>query len=135
MTKGFTKGSTKGFTLIEVLVAFVVAALVLGAGAQALSAAARQAARLQHQARALELAEAKLAQAGFTEAIAPGFASGEQDELRWRRRVAPFYPAPFYREEGESAAATWVAYRVTVEAQWGAEPAVRLEGVRLGKAP
>ncbi len=119
----------KGFTLIEVVVAFAIAALVLGATARIFASAARHAGLLQHYARALALAEARL-QPGLAE-MADGEARGEAEGLRWKRRIHP-YPWPAHAEPG------WVPHLVTVEVRWG-DPAhervVSLSSIRSAALP
>jgi general secretion pathway protein I len=121
---------SKGFSLIEVLVAFVVAALALAAAASAFSSAVLQATLVQDYMRALSFAEAKLEEAGVTDALAPGVLAGDlADGMRWRRNVE-LYPGT---DQAATAEAPWLPYRVTVEVRWG-HRVVSLTGVCLRRA-
>jgi hypothetical protein len=82
--------------------------------------------------RALSGAEAIMAAAGVSEALAPGVLSGAlSGGLRWRRTVEPYAG----EEAVDGTAPVWVAYRVTVEVDRDARPVVSISSVRLGKAP
>lgn len=76
---------SRGFTLIETLVAFTVLALVLGALYRVFAASARQATLAQDYAYAVQLAEARLAEAGRATVLLPGREVGASERFQWER--------------------------------------------------
>jgi general secretion pathway protein I len=121
-----------GFSLLELVVAFAILALSLGALYQVFGSSARRALLAQEYMRAVELADAKLAEPGITAPLGPGFQSGEgADRFRWQRSVEFAAASPQPAQQGP------LLYRITVEVRWksgDAERVVTLTTLRLGFA-
>jgi len=110
-----TERQVKGYTLIEVLVAMMILALALTVLMRIFSGGLRNIAVSADYGHALLLAEAQLAAAGSSEALAPGETYGnDDDEFRWTRTVEAYVPNEF--TEGEKLPVA--AYRVTVVVEW-----------------
>jgi general secretion pathway protein I len=128
-----------GFSLLEVLVAFVILALVLGVVMRIYAQGMARVSESDSIARAVLLAESKLAQVGADIPLEEGELSGiENDEaLRWRVRLVAYDP--------DKAAATAAGavqtvmpvrlLQVEVEVSWGESQAaprsLRLQTVKL----
>jgi general secretion pathway protein I len=125
------RSCSSGFTLLEALVAFAIAALALSAlydGALTGIAGARDAARGM---QALALARSRLEAAGAM-TLRPQVmtASGEEQGMSWRLRIAPAETA---RLPGTEA----TLYEIGVVVSWGdgrGRRQVRLDGTRIGLA-
>ena len=123
------RGRRGGFTLVEVLVAFAIAALSLAALMQVFATGLRGAATSEAYARAVMLAETRLASVGVEAPLEAGESTGRfDDDYRWRLTVEPY-------TEAEMDAAVEI-YRIAVTVSWdegrNAERAVTLQTLRLG---
>lgn len=104
-----------GYTLVEVLVAFVILALALTVLLRIFSSGVRNVAVSSDYARAVLIAESRLASAGIEGALAPGETSGIDDErFQWVQTVNEYTPSLGY----EASAQEVRAYYVTVSVQW-----------------
>jgi general secretion pathway protein I len=108
-----------GFTLIEVVVAFVLLALVLSVSFEIFSTGMARASDLDDRARALVVAQSRLAAAGAEEAIKEGVASGETEDRRFQwtttvRRAEDVAIAP----DGTYPTGAYALYRVDVHIAW-----------------
>ena len=84
-------GRARGFSLLEVLVAFVILALVLGVIMRVFSQGMSRVSESEFYARAVMLAQSKLAQLGAGIPLEEGEVSGAgEDALRWRVRLAAY---------------------------------------------
>ena len=84
-------GRARGFSLLEVLVAFVILALALGVIMRVFSQGMSRVGESDAYARAVTLAQSKLAQLGADIALEEGELSGEgADALRWRVRLSAY---------------------------------------------
>ena len=109
----------RGFTLIEVVVAFVLLALVLSVSFEIFSTGMARAGGLDERAKALVVAQSRLAMAGAEEAIKEGVSSGETEDRRfqWTMTVARADAMP----TGLSAvppSSAYALYRVDVHVTW-----------------
>lgn len=120
-----------GFTLIEVLVAFVILAMALPVLLRIFSGGVRNVAASSDYAKAVLIAESRLATAGIDDTLAPGETDGvENGRFRWTRVVTSYEPAFDFR----SAVRGLRAYHVTVSVSWpngDKERRVELNTVRL----
>ena len=145
------RARARGFSLLEVLVAFVILALALGVIMRIFSQGMSQVSESDSYARAVMLAESKLAQLGAGIPLEDGELSGEsEDALRWRVRLAGYETdkAQAAKEAADKAQAAKegtqapapLAVRllqVEVEVSWGAdqpEPrSIRLATLKLAR--
>jgi len=110
-----TKRQVRGYTLIEVLIAMMILALALTVLMRIFSGGLRNIAVSADYAHAVLLAEAQLAAAGSSEALAPGETYGnEDDKFRWTRTVEEYMAKEF--EKVEKLPVT--AFQVTVVVEW-----------------
>lgn len=128
-------GDARGFTLIEVLVAFMILLLCLSVLFRIFSGGMRNVALSGDYARAVLVAQARLAATGVSEPLVEGETWGEAGErYRWRRIVERHIPW----EDGEHRSEAVLGYRVTVEVEWegGRQPRrIRLSSMKLGSRP
>jgi len=104
-----------GYTLVEVLVAFVILALALTVLLRIFSGGVRNVSVSSDYARAVLIAESRLASAGIEGILAPGETSGTEDErFQWVQTVHEYTPSLDY----EASAQKVPAYYVTVSVQW-----------------
>lgn len=132
---------SRGFSLLEVLVAFVILALALGAIMRIFSQGMSRVSESDRYARAVMLAEAKLAQVGADIPLEEDELSGKDEEaLNWRLRLAAYEPDPVQAERQDAPAQALPPVRllqVEVEVSWagaGAEAAphsIRLATLKL----
>lgn len=117
-----------GFSLIEAVVACALLALGIATAVQALGLAGRHAERGLETARAVALAQARLAEVDGPEGLRAGAGEGEGG-LRWQRSVEPLMSA----EAAAEAGSDWIPCRVSVTVRWGAprEHSVELASLRL----
>lgn len=123
-----------GFSLLEVLVAFAILALTMGVLMQIFSRALSTTAVSGSFARAAELAEATLAQAGVAIPLEEGDSAGEADGgFSWALRIQRIDVGDLFPDQPPPV----TPYRVTATAYWedgGAERHVSLATLRLGDA-
>ena len=122
MTRG-ARRRARGFTLVEIVVAFVLLAGVLTVGFEIFSQGLRRAGELDDQARALVIAQSKLAAAGTEEQLKEGQAQGEDGRFRWsvviQRTEEGMVP-------GQPPNNAYQLYRVDVRVDWeGVDTRVR----------
>jgi len=112
----------RGFSLLEVLVAFVILALALAVIMRIFSQGMSRVGESENYARAVMLAESKLAQLGAGIPLEEGELSGEsEDALRWRVRLAGYEAdKPIPAREGEPPRAVLPVrlLQVEVEVSW-----------------
>lgn len=130
-----------GFTLIEVVVAFVLLALVLSVSFEIFSTGMARASDLDDRARALVVAQSRLALAGAEEPLKEGAATGETEDRRfqWTVNVRRADDASMSLD-GKAPSGAYALYRVDVRVAWrGAdtrERALDLATLSLGaKSP
>ena len=104
-----------GYTLIEVLVAFMILALALTVLLRIFASGVRNVSVASDYARAVLIAESRLAAAGIDGVLAPGESSGiEEDRFRWIQTVREYSPSPDYNATVQQVP----AYYVTVSVEW-----------------
>ena len=104
-----------GYTLVEVLVAFVILALALTVLLRIFSGGVRNVSVSSDYARAVLIAESRLASAGIEGVLAPGETSGIEDErFQWVQTVHEYTPSLDYKASAQEVP----AYYVTVSVQW-----------------
>lgn len=122
---------SKGYTLVEVLVAFVIMAMALTVLLRIFSGGVRNVAVSSDYAKAVLIAESRLATAGIDDTLAPGETDGvENERFQWTRVVTDYEPAFDYRSTVKGLR----AYRVTVSVTWpngDKERRVELHTVRI----
>jgi general secretion pathway protein I len=109
----------RGFTLIEVVVAFVLLALVLSVSFEIFTTGMTRASDLDDRARALVVAQSRLAAAGAEEPLKEGAASGQSDDRRFQwtltvRRADDEAMSP----DGTHPSGAYALYRVDVHVAW-----------------
>jgi general secretion pathway protein I len=107
---------SRGFTLIEVVVAFVLLAAVLVTGFEIFSIGLRRAGDLDDQARALVIAQSKLAAAGVEEQLKEGQVQGEEGRFHWM--VAVSRSDEGAAAPGQPANSAYQLFRVDVRVEW-----------------
>jgi general secretion pathway protein I len=130
-----------GFTILEVLVAFVLLAVTLGALLQVFSTGLRDAQLADEYARAVLMAQSRLA--GFTAAEAPqeGTVSGRDDPFAWTLTAAAYderQEDPEAQAQGEynlRVRLLRVESKVSWRAADGRDRNVRLVTLVLGSKP
>ena len=122
---------SRGYTLIEVLVAFVIMAMALPVLLKIFSGGVRNVAVSSDYAKAVLIAESRIATAGIDDTLAPGETGGiEKGRFRWTRVVTDYEPTSSYR----STVKGLHAYHVTVTVSWpngDKERQVEINTVRL----
>ena len=122
---------SRGYTLVEVLVAFVILAMALTVLLRIFSGGVRNVAVSSDYAKAVLIAESRLATAGIDDTLAPGETDGvENGRFRWTRVVTDYEPAADYA----STVRGLRGYRVTVTVSWpngDRERRIELNTVRL----
>lgn len=104
-----------GYTLVEVLVAFVILALALTVLLRIFSGGVRNVSVSSEYARAVLIAESRLASAGIGSVLSPGETSGIEDErFEWTQTVREYSPSFDYKASVQKVP----AYYVTVSVQW-----------------
>ena len=106
---------SRGYTLVEVLVAFVIMAMALTVLLRIFSGGVRKVAVSSDYAKAVLIAESRLATAGIDDTLAPGETDGiENGRFRWMRVVSDYEPSTDYN----STVRGLHAYHVTVTVSW-----------------
>jgi general secretion pathway protein I len=106
---------SRGYTLVEVLVAFVIMAMALTVLLRIFSGGVRNVAVSSDYAKAVLIAESRLATAGIDDTLAPGETDGiENGRFRWMRVVSDYEPSTDYN----STVRGLHAYHVTVTVSW-----------------
>ncbi|MBE0623368.1 MAG: prepilin-type N-terminal cleavage/methylation domain-containing protein [Burkholderiales bacterium] len=109
----------RGFSLLEVLVAFVILVLALAVIMRIFSQGMSRVGESENYARAVMLAESKLAQLGAGIPLEEGELSGEsEDALHWQVRLAGYEAdQPVAARAGEPARAVLPVRLLQVEVQ------------------
>jgi general secretion pathway protein I len=121
----------RGFSLIEVLVAFMILAISLTVIFRIFSGGLRNIALSEDYARAVLVAESRMASAGVEAPLEAGTVSGRWDRrFRWRRAVELYRPW----SDDKPLSVPIQAFRVSVSVDWehfGRTRSVTLSGIRL----
>lgn len=134
-------GGKRGFSLLEVLVAFVVLSLALSVIMRIFSQGMSSVSESEHHARAVMLAESKLALLGADIPLEEGETSGDsEDKLHWRVRVTAYDPDKAKAAQEVKLPTPTLPVRllhVEIEVSWGASPDAprRMRLVTLKLAP
>ena len=111
--------SQRGFTLIEVVVAFVLLALVLSVSLEIFSKGMARAGDLDDRARALVVAQSRLAFAGAEEPLKEGVTSGETEDRRFQWSVTVRRADDLAAgTDGKAPTGAFALYRVDVHVAW-----------------
>jgi general secretion pathway protein I len=135
-----TRRRGSGFTLIEVVVAFVLLALVLGVSFEIFSKGMARSAELDDRARALVVAQSRLAATGAEEAIKEGVASGTTDDSRFQWTVTVRRADELATgADGKAPTSAYALYRVDVHVAWrtgdGRDQGLDLSTLSVGPKP
>ena len=113
---------SRGYTLVEVLVAFVILAMTLTVLLRIFSSGVRNIAVSADYARAVLIAESRLAAAGIGEKLHAGETSGIEDDLFvWTRSVTPYTPSPGYSTNAKELR----AWQITITVEWPNNESIR----------
>jgi len=130
-----TRRAAQGFTLIEVLVAFMILTLSLSVLFRIFSGGLNNVAVAGDYARAVLVAESRLAQVGRSEPLLVGQTSGEAGAgFRWQQNIERYMPW----DDDTALTLPVSGYRVSVEVSWmrnGREQQVILNSLRVQKRP
>lgn len=123
-----------GFTLIETLVALIILALAAGALQLCLSAGWTGVRVVRGEQAALQLARAKLAEAGVETRLAEGTEDGETEAgFAWTREVRA-RPTPGAALQPAALAGYWVTVTVSWHEKFKRDRTVSLTTLKLGRA-
>lgn len=126
----------RGFTLIEIVVAFVLLSAVLVTGFEIFSQGLRRAGDLDDYARAIVIAQSKLAAAGTEEQFKEGQGQGESEDGRFRWTVVISRSDEGAGPPGQPANSAYQLFRVDVRVVWSGidsrEHSVALATLGLG---
>lgn len=116
------RGRQAGFTLVEVVVAFVLLAAVLTTVIEIFSRGLARASEMENEARALVIAQSKLAAAGVEEPLAEGEARGESEDRthRWSLTVQRSPESDLPNVTGRTVPMGYTLYRVEARVGWAA---------------
>ena len=106
-----------GFTLIEVVVAFVLLALVMSTALEIFSAGLARAGQLEERARALVIAQSRMASVGVEETLKEGESAGESEDRKYQWAVSVRRTGEG-EESGKPAPSAYALYRIDVRVTW-----------------
>ena len=112
--------SQRGFTLVEIVVAFVLLSAVLMTGFEIFSQGLRRAGDLDDEARAIVIAQSKLAAAGTEELFKEGSWQGQSDDGRFRWTLVVQRTDEGSAGPGQPVNNAYQLYRVDVRVEWTA---------------
>ena len=107
----------RGFTLIEVVVAFVLLALVMSTAFEIFSAGLSRASQLEERARALVIAQSRMAVVGVEETLKEGEWSGESEDRKYQWAVSVKRTGEG-EDPGKPAPSVYALYRIDVRVTW-----------------
>ena len=110
--------SQRGFTLVEIVVAFVLLSAVLMTGFEIFSQGLRRAGDLDDEARAIVIAQSKLAAAGTEELFKEGSSQGQSEDGRFRWTVVVQRTDEGSAGPGQPVNNAYQLYRVEVRVEW-----------------
>jgi general secretion pathway protein I len=112
-----SKGRESGFTLIEVVVAFVLLALVMSTALEIFSAGLARAGQLEERARALVIAQSRMASVGVEETLKEGESVGESEDRKYQWAVSVRRTGEG-EEPGKPQPSAYALYRIDVRVTW-----------------
>lgn len=110
--------SQRGFTLVEIVVAFVLLSAVLMTGFEIFSQGLRRAGDLDDEARAIVIAQSKLAAAGTEELFKESSSQGESEDGRFRWTLVVHRTDEGSAGPGQPVNNAYQLYRVDVRVEW-----------------
>ena len=110
--------SQRGFTLVEIVVAFVLLSAVLMTGFEIFSQGLRRAGDLEDEARAIVIAQSKLAAAGTEELFKEGSWQGQSEDGRFRWTLVVQRTDEGSAGPGQPVNNAYQLYRVDVRVEW-----------------
>ena len=110
--------SQRGFTLVEIVVAFVLLSAVLMTGFEIFSQGLRRAGDLDDEARAIVIAQSKLAAAGTEELFKEGSSQGQSEDGRFRWTLTVQRTDEGSAGPGQPVNNAYQLYRVDVRVEW-----------------
>jgi general secretion pathway protein I len=111
-------GRQRGFTLVEIVVAFVLLSAVLMTGFEIFSQGLRRAGDLDDEARAIVIAQSKLAAAGTEALFKEGSSQGQSEDGRFRWSVVIQRTDEGSAGPGQPVNNAYQLYRVDVRVEW-----------------
>jgi general secretion pathway protein I len=111
-------GRQRGFTLVEIVVAFVLLSAVLMTGFEIFSQGLRRAGDLDDEARAIVIAQSKLAAAGTEDLFKEGTSQGQSEDGRFRWTLVIQRTDEGSAGPGQPVNNAYQLYRVDVRVEW-----------------
>lgn len=108
----------RGFTLVEIVVAFVLLSAVLMTGFEIFSQGLRRAGDLDDEARAIVIAQSKLATAGMQELFKEGTWQGQSEDGRFRWTLVIQRTDEGSAGPGQPINNAYQLFRVDVRVEW-----------------
>ncbi|HET7728791.1 MAG TPA: prepilin-type N-terminal cleavage/methylation domain-containing protein [Usitatibacter sp.] len=108
----------RGFTLVEIVVAFVLLSAVLMTGFEIFSQGLRRAGDLEDEARALVIAQSKLAAAGTEERFNDGSWQGQSEDGRFRWTLTIARTDEGSAGPGQPINNAYQLFRVDIRVEW-----------------
>ena len=108
----------RGFTLVEIVVAFVLLSAVLMTGFEIFSQGLRRAGDLDDEARAIVIAQSKLAAAGTEELFKEGSWQGHSEDGRFRWTLVIARTDEGSAGPGQPVNNAYQLFRVDVRVEW-----------------
>ena len=108
----------RGFTLVEIVVAFVLLSAVLMTGFEIFSQGLRRAGDLDDEARAIVIAQSKLATAGMQELFKEGAWQGQSEDGRFRWTLVIQRTDEGSAGPGQPVNNAYQLFRVDVRVEW-----------------